>query len=74
MAVFWNVYSYYAPYILVDTDGRFRGSYCLYHQGDYDGGSELLRNVGHYLPDYSVQHSMRESFYTRRLENLKSQV
>jgi hypothetical protein len=29
-AVFWDV----APCSLVDTDQRFRGAYCLHHQGD----------------------------------------
>jgi hypothetical protein len=30
MTVFWDV----APCSLVDIDRRFRGTYCLYHQGD----------------------------------------
>jgi hypothetical protein len=30
MAVFWDV----APCSLLDIDRRFRGAYCLHHQGD----------------------------------------
>jgi hypothetical protein len=30
MALFWDV----ASYSLVSTDRRFRGAYCLHHQGD----------------------------------------
>jgi hypothetical protein len=29
MDVFWDV----ASYSLIDTDRRFRGAYCLHHQG-----------------------------------------
>jgi hypothetical protein len=32
MTVFWDV----AQFTLVETDRRFRGDYCLYHQGDPD--------------------------------------
>jgi hypothetical protein len=32
MTVFWDV----APYSLVEINRRFRGAYCLYHQGDAD--------------------------------------
>jgi hypothetical protein len=31
MSVFWDV----APCSLVGNDRRFRGSYCLHHQGDH---------------------------------------
>jgi hypothetical protein len=31
MAVFWDV----APCSLVDIVRRFRGTYCLHHQGEY---------------------------------------
>jgi hypothetical protein len=43
MAVFWDV----APYSLIDIDQRFRGSYCLHHQGGGDGGSKLHSCTGH---------------------------
>jgi hypothetical protein len=47
MAVFWDV----APCSLVDTDRRFRGAYCLHHQGlitlmmDAVSSSETLVNI-----------------------------
>jgi hypothetical protein len=28
------------------VDRRFKGAYCLYHQGDSDGGSTHLWNIG----------------------------
>jgi hypothetical protein len=37
MAVLWVV----APCSLVEVYRRFRGVYCLHHQG-YDGGSDVL--------------------------------
>jgi hypothetical protein len=60
IAVFWDV----APCSLVDTDGRFRGAYCLHHQSDDrldDGGSNLIRCN---IPEDSHLH-------THRRENLK---
>jgi hypothetical protein len=39
--VFWDV----APCSLIGVDQRFRGVYCLHHQGDHrpdDGGSTRL--------------------------------
>jgi hypothetical protein len=42
MAVFYVV----APSSLVEADLRFICAYCLYYQGDEDGGSKNLRNVG----------------------------
>jgi hypothetical protein len=56
VAVFWDV----ASCSLVDSDQRFRGAYCLHHQGN-DGGSTLLWNIGQHLPDYMVQHPRRQS-------------
>jgi hypothetical protein len=59
IAVFWDV----APYSLVEIYRRFRGVYCLFHQGDDDddGGSKHLWNVGEFLPDYTAQHPRRQS-------------
>jgi hypothetical protein len=37
----------------------FRGACCPHHWSD-DEGSNLLRNVGQYLPDYTVQHPRRQ--------------
>jgi hypothetical protein len=40
--VFWDV----APCSLVETDRRFRGAFCLHHQGrrpDYGGSKHLLK-------------------------------
>jgi hypothetical protein len=46
MTAFWDI----APSNLVGVDRRFRGAYCLHHQGyDYhpdDGGSMHIWNVG----------------------------
>jgi hypothetical protein len=36
-----------------------------------DAGIKHLRNVGQYLPDYTVQHPRRQSSSFRRRENLK---
>jgi hypothetical protein len=55
MIVFCNV----APCSLVESNRRFIRAYCLNHQGP--GGSRHLRNVGQCLPDYTVQHSRRQS-------------
>jgi hypothetical protein len=48
MDVFWDV----APCSLVAIDLRFRGAYCLHHQGDLhdDGGSRHRQ----FLPNYTV--------------------
>jgi hypothetical protein len=37
MAIIWEV----APCSLIDTDRRFRGTYCLHYSPD-DGGSKLF--------------------------------
>jgi hypothetical protein len=43
LTVFWDV----APCSLVETDRRFRGAYCLYHQGDANRlhGAESLKTA-----------------------------
>jgi hypothetical protein len=56
MTVFWDV----APCSLADADRCFKGDYCLQHRPD-EGGSKRLRNVGQFLPDYTVQHPRRQS-------------
>jgi hypothetical protein len=56
MADFWDV----APRSLVEVYGRFRGICCLHHQGDDDGGSKDLWNVGKLLPDYTVLQPRRQ--------------
>jgi hypothetical protein len=54
--VSWNV----APSSLVEIGRRFRGAYCLHHQGDVsthrpeDGGSKHLWNVGQFLRDHTA--------------------
>jgi hypothetical protein len=53
MAVFWVV----APCNLVEVHRRFRGAWCLHHQGDDDpdgGGSKQL------LPDYTAEEPRRQ--------------
>jgi hypothetical protein len=52
VTVFWDV----APCSLVETDRRFRGAYCLHHQGD---------DLPHIIPEDSHLH-------TRHRKNLKS--
>jgi hypothetical protein len=37
MTAFWDI----APCSLIEVDRRFRGAYCVHHQGD-DGGSKHL--------------------------------
>jgi hypothetical protein len=48
-----------APCSLVEIEWRFRGAYCLHHQGN-DGGSKHLSNVGKLLPDYTAQQPRRQ--------------
>jgi hypothetical protein len=57
MTVFWDV----APCSLVEVDWLLRGSFDLHHYRPDDGGSKLLWNVGHLLPDFTVQHPRRQS-------------
>jgi hypothetical protein len=60
MAVFWD----FAPCSMVEIDQRFRGAYCLHHQGGV--------TVGKFLPDYMVQHPDGSHFHIHHRENLKS--
>jgi hypothetical protein len=56
--VFFDV----APCSHVEVDRRFRGAYCLHHQGDDgpdDGGSTHLWNVGPLQRNYTALHSRR---------------
>jgi hypothetical protein len=55
---FWDV----APWSHVEVDRRLGGAYCLRHQGDEDGGSAHLWNVGQLQRDY-------EALYPSRLLN-----
>jgi hypothetical protein len=55
MTVSWVV----APCSLV-VYRRFRGACCLYHQGDDDGGSKSLWNIGKFLPDYTALQPRRQ--------------
>jgi len=52
--IFWHV----APFSHVAVDWRFRGAYCLHHQGD-DGGSTHLWNVGQLQLYYTALHPRR---------------
>jgi hypothetical protein len=67
MAVCWDV----APCSLLDNDRCFRWAYCLHQQGNE--GSDLLWNVGLYLPDYTVLHPSRQpsSFKVTHFESLE---
>jgi hypothetical protein len=64
MAVLWDV----APSSLVDIDPRFRGAYCLHHQGD-GGGNEIqfiteLRRTSFQLPSTTFQRIDYSTFLT----------
>jgi hypothetical protein len=39
---------------IVQVDQRSRGAYCLHHQGDDNGGSTHIRNVGLFLRHYTA--------------------
>jgi hypothetical protein len=56
MTVFWDA----APCSLVEVNSSFRGAYWPHHRPDV-GGSKNLWNVGHFLPDCTVQHPRRQS-------------
>jgi hypothetical protein len=55
-----------APHNLVDVDRRFRGAYCLHHQGDiivsYPDIALMMEKYvllnGLLLPDYTAQYSI----------------
>jgi hypothetical protein len=64
MTVFWDV----APCSLAEVDRRFRGVYCLCHQGY--GDSKYFWNVGD-LRDYTANFP-EDNIHTRHSENLKS--
>jgi hypothetical protein len=57
--VVWDV----APCSHVEVSRRFRGAYCVHHQGDDDGGSTHLWNVGQLQCDYKALHPRRLNFY-----------
>jgi hypothetical protein len=42
MTVFWDI----APYNIIEVGRRLRGAYYVSYQGDDDGGSQHLWNVG----------------------------
>jgi hypothetical protein len=52
---FWDV----VPCSHVQFDRRFRGAYCLHHQGDDDVGSAHLRNVSPLQRQYTALHPRR---------------
>jgi hypothetical protein len=52
MAVFWRD----EPCSLVEIYRRFRGAYCLHHQGD-EYRSKHLWNVGQFLLDNTAHHA-----------------
>jgi hypothetical protein len=58
--VFWDV----EPCSHVTVDRRFKGAYCLHHQGDDSPDDVTTRR---YIPEDS-------KFHTRRRENLKSHI
>jgi hypothetical protein len=60
---FWDV----ALCSFVESDWRFRGAYCLHHQGDEFTSVSFYHATRRNIPDDSHPH-------TRRRENLKSHV
>jgi hypothetical protein len=56
MTVFWDV----APCSFVEIDRRFRGAYCLQHQGSKHIWN--VWNVSQFLRDYTAQHPRRLIF------------
>jgi hypothetical protein len=61
MTVVWDV----APYILEDIGRRFRGAYCLHHQGTSETSVSIYETTRRNIPEDSDLH-------TRCCENLKS--
>jgi hypothetical protein len=51
VAVFW----YVAPYSLAEIDRRFRGAYCLHHQGDK--AASICETTRRNIPEDSRLHS-----------------
>jgi hypothetical protein len=46
LGVFWDV----APCSQVDVDRRFRGAYCLHHQGDDGTSVNIILTTRRYIP------------------------
>jgi hypothetical protein len=62
-----------APCSCVEFDQSFRGAYCLHHEGDEDDyDSKHVWNVGHLLPDYTVQYPARLIFNVEVLWHIKA--
>jgi len=59
MTAFCNI----APCSLVEVDRRFRGYYCLHHQGD-DWGSTQVWNAGLLQQDYMALSSQKDVIFT----------
>jgi hypothetical protein len=54
------VFSVVVPCSVVEVYQRFRGPCCLHQQGDNDGGSKDLWNVGKLLRDYTALQPRRQ--------------
>jgi hypothetical protein len=63
MTTFWSI----DPCGLVEVDRRFRGNYCLYHQGDY-----TCKTSAHVNETTGRHVSQDRRLYTRCRENLRS--
>jgi hypothetical protein len=75
MTAFWDI----VPCSLIEVDRRFRGSYCLHHQGDHASIIALIMDAL-YASETSVYFNETIRRYipecylhSRRRENLKSQ-
>jgi hypothetical protein len=59
MTVLWDV----APCSLADFDGRFRGDYILYHQGEvqqFDIYHIMFAIVTHFTPNQCMMHTYNQ--------------
>jgi hypothetical protein len=65
MAVIWDV----AQYSLVDTDQRFRGVYCLHHQGDLSEMVSTYESTRRHNPE--EQHCQMHFFVLNILDVYK---
>jgi hypothetical protein len=74
MAVFWVI----APCSPVEVYRRFRGPYCLHHQGDDNGSDDEGNNISEMSVNFYQttrrNNSEDSRLRTRRRENLKSLV
>jgi hypothetical protein len=60
----WPSFGMLMPCSLLEIDRRFRGAYCLRHQGDYNNeGNRHLWNVGQFLINYTALISQKTAIF-----------